>query len=230
MKKEKVVLPRMFSEERIRDLYSRVTWFYDVWGWMTESQAAKKVIELAQIRDGDRILEVAVGTGGVFAEIVKRNKNGMNEGIDISPSMLSRAERRLKRYDLDEGGFHLQIGNAYHLPFEANTFDLIVNNFMLDLLPQEDFVIILSEFNRVLKPSGRLVISTMAFGRKWYNRIWHWIAKQFPSLFTDCRPVSMYDYLVEAGFGNVRVEYLSQNTFASEILRGEKGTSSAKTA
>lgn len=226
MKKERIVLPRNFSEENVKDSYSKIAWFYNFWSRLTESKAAKRVIELAQIRDGEQILEVAVGTGLVFAEIVKRNKNGRNEGIDISPSMLSRAERHLK-YDKDS--FHLQIGNAYQLPFEANTFDLIINNFMLDLLPEEDFVTILSEFNRVLKPSGRVVISTMAFGRRWYNKIWQWIAKHFPSLLTGCRPVSMYDYLVKAGFCNIEVEYLSQNTLPSEVIRADKRATSPNT-
>jgi ubiquinone/menaquinone biosynthesis C-methylase UbiE len=227
MKEERVVLKRTFSEENVRDSYSRIAWFYNFWSWLTESRAAEKVIDLAQIQDGEQILEVAVGTGLVFAEIVKRNMNGRNEGIDISPAMLSRAERRLKHH---KGGFHLQIGNAYQLPFEANTFDLIINNFMLDLLPENDFATILSEFNRVLKPSGRVVISTMSFGGKWYNKIWHWIAKHFPSLLTGCRPVSLHDHLVNAGFGNIEVEYLSQNTFPSEVIRAEKETASSNTA
>ena len=179
---------------------------------------------MAEIQDGEEILEVAVGTGWVFAEIVKRNKSGWNVGIDISPSMLSHAEMRLRNFD--RKCFELRIGNAYQLPFEENKFDLIINNFMFDLLPESDFVAILSEFNRVLKSSGRVVISTMAFGGKWYDRIWHWIAKQFPSLLSGCRPVSMHDYLATAGFGSVTVGNLSQNTFPSEVVRAEGGPAS----
>jgi len=134
--------------------------------------------------------------------------------------MLSRAEKRMR--NLGKTSFHLQIGNAYQLPFEENKFDLIISNFMFDLLPESDFVAILSEFDRVLKSSGRVVISTMAFGGKWYDRIWHWIAKQFPSLLSGCRPVSMHDYLARAGFGSITVEKLSQNTFPSEVLRAER--------
>ncbi len=77
----------------------------------------------------------------------------MECGIDISPSMLSHAEMHLRNFD--RKCFELRIGNAYQLPFEENMFDLIINNFMFDLLPESDFVAILSEFNRVLKSSGR---------------------------------------------------------------------------
>lgn len=228
MNAEQTALLRDFSAENVKDNYSKVAWLYDFWSWLMESKAAKRVIELAQIQDGEQILEVAVGTGSVFEEIVKRNKHGMNEGIDITPTMLSRAEKRLKRLDPDKKNFRLQIGNAYKLPFTDNTFDLVVNNFMLDLLPENDFVNILSEFNRVLKPSGRVVISNMAFGKKWYNKIWHWIAK-LPSILGGCRPISIYDYPVKAGFNNIDVEYFSQNTFAAEVLRAKKGITSAMT-
>ena len=43
--------------------------------------------------DGQSILEVAVGTGMAFREILRRNPRGQNRGIDLSPGMLSRASR-----------------------------------------------------------------------------------------------------------------------------------------
>ena len=76
--------------------------------------------------------------------------------------MLERAVKRLK--DHNNQNYNLQTGNVYQLPFDDDTFDLFINNFMFDLLPEADFNLILSEIKRVLKPSGRVVISTMAFG------------------------------------------------------------------
>ena len=218
MKKE--VLERDFSEKQVKDNYSKVAWFYDFWSWLTESKAAKRVMDLASIKNGESILEVAVGTGLVFMKIVKQNPQGINEGMDISTSMLLRAEKKLKK--LDKNSFHLQIGNAYQLPFNDDTFNLVVNNFMIDLLPENDFEKVLAEFYRVLKPSGRVVISTMAFGKKWYNKIWHWMAKKFPALLTGCRPISLSNYLQKTGFINIEVEQISQNTFPSEVLCAEK--------
>ena len=54
---------------------------------MTESRARNRAIELAEINDGQTILEVAVGTGLAFYEIVKRNPNGTNTGVDLSLGM-----------------------------------------------------------------------------------------------------------------------------------------------
>jgi ubiquinone/menaquinone biosynthesis C-methylase UbiE len=217
MNQTKSTLTRNLSIADVQESYSKVAWFYDLWGKLTESRAAKRVIQLANIRDGEHILEVAVGTGIIFEEIVKRNSNGKNAGIDLSPSMLQRAERHLKNYNANR--FHLQIGSVYQLPFANNTFDLLINNFMFDLLPEDDFYLILSEMKRVMKPSGRVVISTMAFGEKWYNKIWFWIANHFPGLLTGCRPVSLEPYMVKSGFGNVIVEKISQNTFPAEVLK-----------
>lgn len=217
MNEKRSVLPRTFQADVVQKDYSRVAWFYDFWSWLTESKAAKQGLLMAQIENGETILEVAVGTGLVFEEIIKRNKTGMNVGIELSPSMLLKALRRIEK--TSSGSFYLQYGNALRLPFKSDHFDLIINNYMLDLLPQQDFEPVLSEFKRVLKPSGRIVISTMAHGEKWFNEFWTRIAARFPGALTGCRPVSMRSYLEAAGFLNIEVSNLSQNTFPSEVLR-----------
>ena len=212
-------LPRQFSEKKLSDSYGRVAWFYNAWSHLTESKAAAKVLEWAAVRNGERVLEVAVGTGLVFAEIVRRNPGGENEGLELSPAMLARAEKLLAG---KEGHHHLQAGNAYALPFGDGHFDLLVNNFMMDLLPEEDFGKILMEFFRVLKPGGRAVISTMAFGQKWYNRIWHAVARWFPGLLTGCRPVDIRQHLAAAGFELKKWETVSQNTFPAAVYSARK--------
>lgn len=214
--KQKTVLSRYLSKEKTRKDYSKVAWFYDLWGLLTESKANKKLIELAQIKDGENILEVAVGTGKIFTKIVMNNQSGKNEGIDLSPSMLAYAAKKLEKFD--KKSFNLQVGDAYEIPFNDNTFDLLINNYMLDLLPEKDFIKILNEFKRVLKPNGRIVISTMSFGVKWRNKFWHWLAKYFPNVLTGCRPISIHNYLEKTGFANIKTEQISQNTFPSEII------------
>jgi len=214
------VLKRSFSEENTRKEYSKVFRFYNIWSILFELKAGKRVIELAQIKNGETVLEAAVGTGIVFEKITGLNKSGMNEGMDISPEMLSLAEKRLESFR--QKNYHLQVGSVYKLPFEANTFDLIINNYMFDLLPEEDYPEILNEFSRVLKNNGRAVISTMTFGEKWYNKPWVKIAEWFPSLMTQCRPIHLNDFVLKAGFRVTTLNQVSQNTFPSEIIRAVK--------
>jgi len=65
------ILKRSFDTNDIQNNYRKVVWFYDYWGWLTESKAAKYIIRIAEISDGETILEVACGTGVVFEKIVK---------------------------------------------------------------------------------------------------------------------------------------------------------------
>ena len=214
------MLERKYSPEEIEREYARVSWVYDLWARLTESKAVKRARELAHIRDGESVLEVAVGTGIAFEGTFKLNEHGRNEGIDISPAMLSAASRRMRRYDA--GHYHLALGNAYSLPFDDGEFNLVTNNYMIDLLPEQDFIRVLSEFKRTLRPAGRAVIVTMAAEGKWYNHTWQWVAKYYPSLLAYCRPVFIEKHLQESGFTNVKTEFVSQNTVPSQIVTANR--------
>jgi ubiquinone/menaquinone biosynthesis C-methylase UbiE len=220
MEEDKSILERHPDESDVVDAYSRVAPLYNVWSYLTESKAAQKVVELAEIRDGQRILEVALGTGLLFARILRLNRTGETFGVDLSPAMIAKAKKHLEGISGEH--CHLQIANAYHLPFDSNAFDLLINNFMLDLLPEEDFTVVLREFHRVVKPGGLLVVSTMSFGKKWYNAIWYRVAKHFPQLLTGCRPVEIRRYLEKTGFELLQSVRVSQNTFPSEIVKARK--------
>jgi ubiquinone/menaquinone biosynthesis C-methylase UbiE len=85
------------DKSSVPGIYRRIAPTYDAWGWLTEREARKRCLELAAIRDGDDVLEVAVGTGLAFREILKSNPTGHNEGIDLTPEMLARAESKAMR-------------------------------------------------------------------------------------------------------------------------------------
>ena len=213
------ILVRELDINKTKKSFKRVVWFYNFWSWLTESKAAKVVIGLAGIKDGANILEVACGTGVVFERIVSRNPNGMNIGIDLSTDMLNKAGKRLKK---STGNFKLQEGNVLNLDFKDSTFDIVINNFMVDLMPVETFDKIAQEFHRVLKPHGIVVISTFSFGTKKINRLWLWLAKHFPGLLTGCRPVSFKEYLIKSGFDIEEDLEITQNTFPSEVIKAKK--------
>ncbi len=213
------VLKRILDNTEKKKSYKKVVWFYDFWSWLTESKAAKIVIDLAEIENGMEIIEIACGTGVVFEQIVMKNPDGLNIGIDLSPDMLSKARKRLKN---NAGKYELYEGDVLNLIYQDNSFDIIINNFMVDLMPLEFFNNIAQEFYRVLKPNGTIVISTFSFGKKKINRIWFWIAKKIPGLLTGCRPVSFRENLINAGFNIENVILISQNTFPSEIIKAKK--------
>ncbi len=214
------ILERKLDNEKTKIDYKKVVRFYDLWSWLTESKAAKRVIELAEIKDGKNILEVACGTGVVFEQLVKLNPEGKNIGIDLSPDMLTKAKKRLKKSQNEN--YEIKEDNALDLEFEDNTFDILINNFMVDLMPTETFDKIAGEFYRVIKPNGIVVVSTFSFGTKKVNRFWFWVAKKFPDLLTGCRPVSFKENLIKAGFEIEKDIEITQNTFPSRIIRARK--------
>lgn len=208
--------PAMLDKDSVRSVYERIAPVYDAWAWLTESRARAVCLDLAQVRDGEDVLEVAVGTGMTFAELVARNPSGRNEGIDLTAGMLRRAEDRSRR--AGRGRYHLALGDAYALDFPDASFDLLVNNYMFDLLPERDFARVLSEFRRVLRPGGRLVLVNMAKGDRPQHRIAEAIYRFNPSLMGGCRGVALEPFVRAAGFEVTRREVAVQMTFPSEII------------
>jgi len=212
-------LERKFDKTKIKKNFKEVLWFYDFWGRLTESKAEKIVIELAEIEDRKRILEVACGTGVLFEQIVRRNPNGENVGIDLSPDMLNKARKRLSK---SAGHFTLKEGDAFALEFDDETFDIVFNNYMVDLLPLEYLDQVAQEFHRVLRPQGIILVSTFSFGTKTFNKFWLWLATHFPGLLTGCRPISFKENLLKAGFSIENDREISQNTFPSRIIKAKR--------
>jgi ubiquinone/menaquinone biosynthesis C-methylase UbiE len=208
------------SKKDIRRIYAKVSNIYDFWSFLTESKAVSQGIQMANIKNGETVLEVAVGTGFLFERIVSLNQAGRNDGIDLSPEMLDKAKKRLGSQRFHN--YSLKVADAYSLPYPDETFNLIINSYMFDLLPEEDFPRVLSEFKRVLKPGGRVVVTSMTHGRKWYSRFWDWLLNKSPSILEGCRPISLEDDINQAGFINIHSEYVSQFTFPSLTVYAEK--------
>ncbi len=215
-------LKAKFSKTQIPEVYAGKASSYDIWGKLTESKAQKRCLELADIRDGETILEVAVGTGLTFTQILQQNPSGWNEGLDLTEPMLAKA--RAKAIRSGTNNYHLRIGDAYNLPFGPDEFDLLVNNYMFDLLPEEDFPHILTEFKRVLRPGGRLVLVNMGQGGHWYNGIWDRLYRLSSTSMGGCRTVSLVEPMQAVGFELTNREFISQMTFPSEIITGIKIT------
>lgn len=217
----RLTLPRRFSVASVQKAYARVAWFYDLWGTLTESRATDRALQLAEVRDGQRVLEVATGTGRLLRRLLECNPSGITIGVDLSPAMLQKAGIVQKQGNVRAAG--VLMASAYQLPFKNEIFDRILNNYMFDLLPEEDFLPVIREFHRVMAAGGRLVITTMGAGNRWYHRFWSGVARVAPSLLTGCRPVDLSGYLPQAGFKVEKVELVSQNTFPSEVFLAVKG-------
>ncbi|GHO94894.1 hypothetical protein KSF_049420 [Reticulibacter mediterranei] len=86
------------------------------------------------------------------------------------------------------------------MPYPEHTFDVLYNSYMFDLLAVNQFAPILAEFQRVLKPGGRLILLNMSKNRPektWFEALYAtgWVGA--------CRPVLLKTYVQRAGFEDV---------------------------
>ena len=213
-------LDARIPQNQISSVYDKIAPIYDLWGRLTETRARNRALELAKIQDGQTILEVAVGTGLAFYEIVKRNPNGTNIGIDISPGMLAKAKQRLRQ--LPATDYSLDLGSAFKLNYPNESIDTLVNNYMFDLISYEDTERILPEFRRVLKKDGKLVLVNMTQGERLGSGIYDTIYTISPETMGGCRGVRMSETLQKQSFTVAVREYYQQMLFPSEVILAYK--------
>jgi ubiquinone/menaquinone biosynthesis C-methylase UbiE len=214
------VLEAKRPPEEIPRLYSRLAPVYELWARLAESTPRRRVLKLASPEPGEDVLEVATGTGVQLVNLARRNPHGHTVGVELADGMLRRTRARLRSVGLDQ--VELLPGDARDLPFSDASFDLVVNSYMLDLLPRDDIPRVLAEFRRVLKPDGRLVLSNMTKGEARHHRIWDALYARGLNLTANCRGVLAAPVLAELGFSEIRREYVTKMLFPTEIVTARK--------
>jgi len=111
---------------------------------------------LGRLASGERVLDLGSGAGTdslVAAQMV--GESGRVTGIDMTPQMLAKAraaaaEMRLEHVEFVEG-------EAEQLPFGDDSFDVVISNGVIDLIPDKEAVF--TQLFRVLAPGGRMQIA-----------------------------------------------------------------------
>lgn len=112
---------------------------------------ASRVIRAAQLRPGQRVLDVACGTGVLGREVAARvAPGGLVAGLDLDAGMLAVAEQLAPEIEWRQG-------TAESLPWPDRFFDAVVSQFGLMFFPDRDRAI--REMLRVLAPGGRLAVA-----------------------------------------------------------------------
>lgn len=113
---------------------------------------AEHLVRCARVRGGERVLDVACGTGNTA--LVARARGAEVTGLDLTPELLAIAERRAAQEQLP--GITWLPGDAEALPFPDASFDVVTSSCGLMFAPDQAKVA--SELARVTKPGGRVAI------------------------------------------------------------------------
>ena len=212
-----------------------------------EREGVTRGLQRAAVQPGERVLEVAVGTGLVHARLARRlgpsaslpsarlpstssgsslrcdrasgtSGSGLLAGVDLAPRMLRVTRRQVP-------GARLARADARRLPFADGSFDLVWASYLLDLIPAEEMTPLLQEFRRVLKAGGRLLLvnfSKNGNGLTWWERAYRVTPTLLvPYLFGGCRPVVAEPFVRAAGFAEVEREFVPGG-LDSEIITARK--------
>ena len=136
--------------DRIAPLYDFSTWAYSRWKNMNVETRLREYLDELEVKPGDRVLEVSVGTGRNLQFLPREAKFF---GLDISWGMLKQSRRNAAKWKLDLALF---MGTAEHLPFKDESFDVVFHFGGINFF--NDRAAAICEMIRVAKPGTKFVI------------------------------------------------------------------------
>jgi len=133
---------------------------YDLIGGRFIRTTDAEILARAGVARGDRVLDVGTGPGYLALAASRLvAPGGTAIGIDASPEMIARARTRAERAHSEA---EYRVATAEALPFEDDSFDVVVSRLVFHHLPGDVKRQALTEMLRVLRPGGRLLIVDFA--------------------------------------------------------------------
>ena len=221
---------------RVRGVFDSVASKYDVMNDLMSMGLHRAwkayAVAVANLRDGDRVLDIAGGTGDLAkAFAAKVGAQGLVVHTDINEAMLRQGRDRL----VDSGVLlPTVLCDAESLPFATGRFDLVSVAFGLRNMTHKERA--LSEMNRVLRPGGRLLVlefskvaQPLQKAYDWYSfkvlpTIGRWVAGDAESYQYLAESIRMHpdqaalkSMMKAAGFGHVDIHNLSAGVVALHV-------------
>lgn len=154
------------------------------------------ILSLAGLTHGGKILDLGCDDGSWTEKVAKSAQADQTFGLEIVPAAAEKARQK---------GIQVSIGNLMdRLPYADNTFDLVHSNQVIEHVADIDHFA--REAVRVLKPGGRLVVSTEN-GSSWHNIFAAILGWQIFSLTNFSS--------IQSGIGNPLALHRGTNEFAN---------------
>lgn len=210
------------QSKKIQEMFNSIADKYDflngLLSFALDDNWRRNAIRLANIKSGNKVLDLACGTGDMITEIKKQHPDAVIYGADFSVNMLHISQKKL-------GSIPFTAADAHNLPFKDNSFDRLTIAFGFRNIT--DKARGLSELYRVIKPGGKVCILeltrpenkvTSFFYRIYFMHLLPFIGGLFSSKKAyKYLPDSVYHFpkrkeyrsmIEEAGFKNIHFKSL----------------------
>ncbi len=148
-----------------------------------------------------KVLEVACNMGTTAIGLAERFGCHI-EGVDLDEQALAKAQKNISEAKLDNL-IHVQRANAMKLPFADSSFDIVINEAMLTMLPLEAKRKAVTEYFRVLKPGGFLLTHDVMLLEHNEAQILATLREVINVSITPLTKEGWKDLFKQAGFSNV---------------------------
>ena len=168
--------------------FGRLTRLFDPVAALTtrESLFKGRVLDRAAVQNGERVLDLACGTGTLALEALERAPGARVTGVDGDPEILERARAKAESKGVE---VTFDEGMSTELPYEDESFDVVLSTLFFHHLSDKAKRDSAEEIKRVLRPAGRVVVAD-------------WGRPQDPIMRVAFLPVQLLDGFSTTG-GNV---------------------------
>ena len=170
-------------------------------------------VALASLKEGDVVLDLGSGAGfDAFLSAQRVGKTGRVIGVDMTPEMIAKARENAKKGKYANVEFRL--GEIEKLPAENNSIDVIISNCVINLSPDKEAVF--KEAFRVLKPSGRLMVSDLAIEKDLPKNIKESVEAYVGCIAGAIKKDEYLKFIKQAGFQDVKI--ISQSSYPIDAM------------
>ncbi len=213
--------------DQVQSVYQHIANHYDfqhAFFTVSTDQRARKFIVNNTVKNGDSVLDAGAGTGstGLLA-IKKAGLTGQVTFFDLTDNMLQIAKKKAHKDHLGTRAI-FETGDMVRMPFEDNSFDIVLSTF--SLCPLYDPAKGAQELYRVVRPGGKIGIAHSTEPTNHVlQRLSHKLesfAWKHPNLSMGCRAVEVYPTLEKIGAKMIIKKYMGMPLLPFIVLVVEK--------